>query len=121
MIRKFIHQCKMQRGKELFLIREGFEYICMLSGVTGVWKQRSFQDTCKLQLSVMHTFLPYQYNLRASIKNRINGFKSICVLFSKSTLTQESSFLHLSSISETDKLLENLCENLKKKIHPFFR
>ena len=36
MIRRFIHQCKMQRGKELFLIKEGFEYISMLSGVIGI-------------------------------------------------------------------------------------
>ena len=50
----------MQRGKELLLIEEGFEYICMFSGVIDVWKQRSVQDTCKLQLSVMHTFPPYQ-------------------------------------------------------------
>ena len=33
LIRKFIHQCKMQQCKELFLIKEGFEYICMFSGV----------------------------------------------------------------------------------------
>ena len=31
MIRKFI-QCKMQRGKELLLTEEGFEYICVFSG-----------------------------------------------------------------------------------------
>ena len=32
LIRKFTHQCKMQRGKELLLIKEGFQYICMFSG-----------------------------------------------------------------------------------------
>ena len=60
MIRKFIHLCEMQRGKDLLLIEEGFEYICMFSGVIGAWKQRFVQDTCKLQLSVMDTFPPCQ-------------------------------------------------------------
>ena len=32
MIKKFINQYKMQQGKELSLIEEGFEYICMFSG-----------------------------------------------------------------------------------------
>ena len=109
----------MQRGQELFLIRKGFQYICMLLGVIGLWKQRSVQDTCKLQLSVMHTFLLYQYNSRASVMNWINGFKSFCVLFSWSTRTQETSFLDLSSTkifctSKTDKILGNLSENLQK-------
>ena len=34
LIRKFIHKCKMQRGKELFR-KEGFQYICMFKGVIG--------------------------------------------------------------------------------------
>ena len=35
MIRKFIHQCKIQLNKELLSIEEGFEYICIFLGVTG--------------------------------------------------------------------------------------
>ena len=49
----------MQRGKDLFLIKKGVEYICLFSGVIRLWKQRSVQDTYELQLSVMHTFPPY--------------------------------------------------------------
>ena len=36
MVRKFIHQCKMQRGIKLFLMKGGFENICVLLGVTGI-------------------------------------------------------------------------------------
>ena len=40
MIRKFIHQCKMQRCSELFLIEEGFEYI-YLHVAGGNWRMKT--------------------------------------------------------------------------------
>ena len=45
----------MPRSKQN-LFMEGFENICMMHDFRGNWaiKQRSVQDTCTLQLNVMH-------------------------------------------------------------------